>query len=56
LFARERKDTKIVLPVWHKITREDVEKYSPSFADRVAKTSDNLDEIVVEFRKLLPKS
>lgn len=32
LFAKERYGRKVILPIWHKITRRDLAKYSPAFA------------------------
>lgn len=55
LFAREGSGSKVVLPIWHNITRENLAAYSPSFADRLAKNSatDSIDEIVIELKRLL---
>jgi hypothetical protein len=39
LFAREEADALIILPIWHGITREDILKYDPALADRLAKIS-----------------
>lgn len=36
LEARETSGEKIILPVWHQITRDEVAKYSPLLADRLA--------------------
>lgn len=36
LVARERNGKKVILPVWHNIEDDEVMKYSPSLADRVA--------------------
>jgi hypothetical protein len=36
LVAREMQGTRVVLPLWHRVTKEDVMKYSPSLADRIA--------------------
>jgi hypothetical protein len=41
LFAREEAGKKVILPIWHGITREDLLQYSPAFADRLAKISSN---------------
>ncbi len=41
LFAREQAGKKLVLPIWHGITRDDLLQYSPALADRLAKISDN---------------
>lgn len=48
LFAKERPGEKVILPIWHDISREDVLKYSPPLADRVAKRSDQetIEDIV----------
>src|SRR5277367_5254934 len=40
LFAREQAAQKLILPIWHDITRNDLLQYSPAFADRLAKISD----------------
>ena len=45
LFARERSGSKLILPIWHGITREDLLSYSPTFADRLAKVSSTDDYI-----------
>lgn len=39
LFAREQSGNKLILPIWHGITRDDLIQYSPAFADRIAKLS-----------------
>jgi len=47
LDAREREGQKVILPVWHDVTKEDVEKYSPMLAGRyAAKTKDGVSDIV----------
>lgn len=53
LFAREEKGKKVILPLWHKITRDDIAQYSPSLADRFAKSSDSINEIVKELKSLI---
>jgi hypothetical protein len=55
LFAREDLGKKIVLPIWHNISRADLLEYGPAWADRVAKRSDkdSIEEIVSELKKLL---
>jgi hypothetical protein len=40
LVARESAGEKVVLPVWHNITAEQIKGYSPTLADRVAVSSD----------------
>lgn len=55
LFSREGPQEKIVLPIWHNITRDDLAQYSPAFADRLSKNSqgDSIDEIAKSLLSLL---
>lgn len=47
LAAREVAGTKVILPVWHGMTHDDVASFSPTLADRVAvKSSDGLEKVV----------
>lgn len=39
LFAREQSGQKLILPIWHGITRDDLLSYSPALADRLAMIS-----------------
>jgi WD40 repeat protein len=39
LFQREETINKVILPIWHGLTREEVARYSPILADRVAVTT-----------------
>jgi hypothetical protein len=57
LFAKERVGRKVILPIWHKITADDLLEYSPAFADRIAKisTKDSVDEIVLSVKNLIRK-
>ncbi|MDA2913936.1 toll/interleukin-1 receptor domain-containing protein [Acidobacteriia bacterium AH_259_A11_L15] len=49
LVAKEIGGKKVILPVWHKVGFEDVRKYSPTLAGRVAaKSSDGLDKVVAK--------
>lgn len=36
LVSKEMEGTKVILPIWHKVTKDDVLRYSPSLADKVA--------------------
>ena len=36
LVAREQNNKKVILPIWHEVTKDDVLKYSPALADKVA--------------------
>lgn len=52
LFTLEKKDKKIILPVWKGVSREDVIKYSPILADRLAaKAEDGIEKVVDEIKK-----
>lgn len=48
MFALEKVGRKVILPIWHGVTRDDLIQYSPAFADRLAKISstDSYREIV----------
>ena len=35
LVARENDSTKVILPIWHKVSRDEIVKYSPILADGV---------------------
>ncbi|MFA6376683.1 MAG: toll/interleukin-1 receptor domain-containing protein [Candidatus Paceibacterota bacterium] len=53
LFSKEKKGSKVILPIWHDITRENVARYSPTFADRIAKDSKDIESMVKELKSLL---
>lgn len=55
LFAREEAGKKIILPIWHGITRGDLLEYGPGIADRLALVSvrEGANEIVASLRRLL---
>jgi hypothetical protein len=47
LVARESEGEKVILPIWHNVSMDDVKKYSPILADRKAAHSQNgLDKVV----------
>jgi hypothetical protein len=47
LFSREDEGSKVILPVWHKITRSELARWSPLAASKLAvSTSCGLDEVV----------
>jgi len=57
LVARERLGKKIILPIWHGVTREDVERFSPILAGRVAvSTHKGLDYVVREIIRAIKHS
>jgi hypothetical protein len=47
LTAREMLGTKIILPIWHQVTAQDVAKFSPPLADKVAIASDGLSPLQI---------
>ncbi len=55
LFAKEELGKKVILPIWHRISREDLFEYSPAFADRLAKNSvaDSHADIMESLLKML---
>jgi len=55
LFAREKLNSFIILPVWHGVTRDEIEAYDPALADRKGSisNSEDYDEIVGNVLKLL---
>jgi hypothetical protein len=58
LFAREQVGKRLILPIWHGITRADLIDYSPAFADRVAKnsSSDSRADIVESVLNMLGRA
>lgn len=55
LVAREMTSGKVVLPVWHKVSKNEVIGYSPSLADKVALNTAmyTVDELVKELADVL---
>ena len=55
LFAKQEDGKKVILPVWHNISKDKVKEYSPILADMFAlKTADfTIDELAEEFIKLV---
>jgi formylglycine-generating enzyme required for sulfatase activity len=54
LAAREAPGEKVILPVWHNITADQVREYSPTLADRVAVSSDRgLEHVVGELLRVI---
>lgn len=51
LMSREIAGTKVILPIWHKITAEEVRQNSPILAGRVAAKSEHgLEKVIAEVR------
>ncbi len=56
LVTREMSEgTKVILPLWHKVSNDEVRSYSPSLADKVALNTAvySLDELVEQLSKVL---
>ena len=55
LFAKQEDGKKVILPVWHNISKGKVKEYSPILADMLAlKTADfTIDEIADQFVQLV---
>jgi len=54
LMSREVAGAKVILPLWHNITFEEVKGYSPMLSGRVAaKSSDGLDIVVRKLREAM---
>ena len=53
LFAREIDGNKVILPIWHKISKNEVLRYSPLIADMVALNTSNFttEEIAEKISK-----
>jgi hypothetical protein len=55
-FALETKERKIIIPIWHDVTEEEVRAYNPMLADRVAlKSSQSLQTITSEIEEVTSK-
>lgn len=53
LAAREKGKTKVILPIWYGVTREEVQSFSPKLADRLAVSSDKgIDHVIDEIFKV----
>ncbi len=48
LFAREMQGRKVILPIWHNVTREDVLQFSPMLAGKLAAPTDEGVEAVAK--------
>lgn len=54
LFGLEEKDKKIILPVWKGVSKDEVRRYSPILADRVAaKAEEGVDKVVKDLRRAI---
>jgi hypothetical protein len=56
LVAREIDGVKVILPVWHRISANEIRAYSPTLADRVAASSDKgLEHVITELLRAIGK-
>ncbi len=55
LVAKEMEGRKVILPIWHKVSKDEVRSYSPSLADKVAINSSisSIEEIVKQLGEVL---
>ena len=55
LFQRESNGGKFILPIWHNITKQEVQKFSPSLAGKMAMSTAIMtpDEITGKLIELL---
>jgi hypothetical protein len=54
LVARETSGQKVILPIWHKVDHEDVLRFSPTLAAKLAaKTKNGLASVVSEIKRAL---
>jgi hypothetical protein len=55
LVTKEMNGVKVILPIWHKVSKDEVVSYSPSLADKMALNSSlmSLDEITKELIDLI---
>lgn len=57
LVAREIEGVKVILPVWHNITTDEVREYSPTLADRVATISGaGMEKVVADLMRAMGKN
>lgn len=57
LTAKELGGEKVILPVWHKVDREYVMRFSPTLADRLAvSTEEGIDKVIEEVLKVVEPS
>lgn len=55
MVAREMNGHKVILPIWHKITKDEVLKFSPTLADKLALNSSihTIEDIVINLKSLM---
>lgn len=55
LVSKEMNGIKVILPIWHKVMKDEVMQYSPTLADKVALNASllSIDEIANELKQLI---
>ena len=57
IFAKERNGIKVLLPIWHNVFSEDIERFSPLLADRLAvSSSKGLPHVVEQLLRAIQQS
>lgn len=57
LIAREDGDQKVIIPIWHNLTKKEVHNYSPLLADKLAaSTTDGIDIIAQLIKRTVDKN
>ena len=55
LVSKEMGRDKVILPIWHEISRDEIVEYSPPLADKIAlnTSSQSLDEIILQILRVV---
>ena len=55
MITKEMNGHKVILPIWHKVTKNEVINYSPALADKLALNTSihTVEEIVTSLKDLL---
>lgn len=54
LFSLEEKNIKAIFPIWHNITKEEVQVYSPILSDRLAaRSEDGVEHVINEIKQAI---
>ena len=55
MFNIEIDSKKVILPIWHDITKEEIKKVSPLLLDKLASSSENdgLDKIIHDMPRVI---
>lgn len=58
LVNRQMTGGKVILPIWHEVTRKEVSSYSPSLADKVALETNksSIEDIIKEIKRVVENS